>query len=102
MHSGSPFDPLSLKDKEKPIYTYYIIRQGKAKLQTSKLTSVFHHLPSVTPKQLCALAHLGCTCTGGTYEYSTKEENTFDNDLTCSSENFEAVLNLIKQKDLLE
>ena len=24
-----------------------------------KLASVFHHLPSVGPKQLCALAHLG-------------------------------------------
>ena len=28
----------------------------------SKLTLVFHHLPSDGPEQLCALAHLGCTC----------------------------------------
>ena len=26
---------------------------------------MFHHLPSVTPKQLCALAHLGYTLEGG-------------------------------------
>ena len=32
-----------------------------------KLTSVFHHLYSVGPKQLCALAHIGFTRTGGTY-----------------------------------
>ena len=29
-------------------------------------TSEFHHLPRVGPKQLCALAHLGCTCAAGT------------------------------------
>ena len=41
---------------------------GKAKSRhVSKLTSVFHHLPSVGPKQLCALAYLGCTCEAGTY-----------------------------------
>ena len=28
---------------------------------------MFHHLPSVGPKQLCALAHLGCTCEAGTF-----------------------------------
>ena len=39
---------------------YIIIRQGKAKLCCIlKLTSVFHHFPSVSPKQLCALAHRG-------------------------------------------
>ena len=31
-----------------------------------KLTSVFHHLPSVGPKQLCGLAHLRCTNDAGT------------------------------------
>ena len=28
--------------------------------------SEFHHLPRVSPKQLCALAHLGCTRAAGT------------------------------------
>ena len=37
------------------------MRQGKAKLHVLKPTSVFHHIPSVGPKQLCVLAHLGCT-----------------------------------------
>ena len=40
--------------------------RGKAKLRILELTSVFHHLPSVSPKQLCALAHLGCTREAGT------------------------------------
>ena len=40
--------------------------QGKAKLRILKLASVFDHLSSVGPKQLCALAHLGCTCEAGT------------------------------------
>ena len=42
----------------------YSARQSRAAY--IKLTSVFHHLPSVGPKQLCALAHLGCTCEAGT------------------------------------
>ena len=29
----------------------------------------FHHLPSVGPKQLCALAHLGCTRKAGIFYY---------------------------------
>ena len=44
----------------------YIIRQGKAELRILELTSVFHHLPSVDPKQMCALAHLGYTRKAGT------------------------------------
>ena len=40
------------------------IRGGK--LWTLKLTSVFHHLPCVSPKQLCALTHLVCTREAGT------------------------------------
>ena len=27
---------------------------------------MFHHLPFVSPKKLCALVHLGCTCVAGT------------------------------------
>ena len=42
----------------------YSARQSRAAY--IKLTSVFHHLPSVGPKQLCALAHLGCTREAGT------------------------------------
>ena len=42
------------------------IRQGKAKPRLLKLILVFHHLPSVGSKQLCALAHLGCTREAGT------------------------------------
>ena len=37
-----------------------------AKLYILILSSVFQHLPSVGPKQLCALAHLGCTHKVGT------------------------------------
>ena len=46
-------------------YVHYNIRQGEANLRTLKLTSVFHHLPRVGPKQLCALAHLECTLEAG-------------------------------------
>ena len=39
----------------------YITLLDMAKLRTYiKLTSVFHHFPSAGPKQLCALAPLGC------------------------------------------
>ena len=34
-----------------------------------KLTLVFHHLASVGPKQLSALAHLGCSHKVGTSYY---------------------------------
>ena len=63
MHFWSPSDSWDPPwSKAKPSYVHYIIRQGEAKLHILELTSVFHHLPSVSPKQLCALAHLGCTC----------------------------------------
>ena len=35
-------------------------------LRISKLISVFQNLPNVSTKQLCALAHLGCTHEAGT------------------------------------
>ena len=66
MHFGSPSDSWDGCGKAKPSYVQYIIRQGEAKLRILELTSVFHHLPSVGPKQLCALAHLGCTREAGT------------------------------------
>ena len=34
-----------------------------------ELNPVFHHLPSVGPKQLYSLAHLGYTHAAGTSEY---------------------------------
>ena len=47
-------------------YACYIIRQSEVKSHVSKLTQLFHYLPSFVPKQLCALAHLGCTRTAVT------------------------------------
>ena len=44
-------------------------RRGEAEVRilNFKTTwSEFHHLPRVGPKQLCALAHLGCTREAGT------------------------------------
>ena len=68
MHFGSPSntcDPWG-KVKLSYDYVYYIIRRGEAELRILELSSVFHHLPIVSPKQLCALAHLGCTHEAGT------------------------------------
>ena len=61
MQFRSPLDPWGPTGKAKLSYVHYIISQGEAKLHISNLTSVFHCLPSVGPKQLCALVHLGCT-----------------------------------------
>ena len=61
IHSWSSQDPLGPWDEKKPSYILYDIRREEAKLRILKLASVFHHLPSVSPKQLCALAHIGCT-----------------------------------------
>ena len=66
IHSWSPPDPLVPWDKEKASYIHYDIKREEAKLRILKLASAFHHLPSVGPKQLCALAHLGCTREAGT------------------------------------
>ena len=63
MHFGSPSDSWDPCGKAKPSYVQYIIRQGKAKLRILKLTSVFHHLPCVNPKQLCASAFVGAGST---------------------------------------
>ena len=49
-----------------PNYVHYIVMHVEAMLGIQKLISVFHHLPNVSPKQLCALAHLGCTHKAGT------------------------------------
>ena len=66
MHSWAPPDPWGPWDEEKLSYIHYNIRREEAKQRILKLASVFHHLPSVGPKQLCALAHLGCTREAGT------------------------------------
>ena len=44
-------------------------RRGKAKPHTLRKKAkllAFHHLPCIDAKQLCALAHLGCTREAGT------------------------------------
>ena len=61
MHFGSPLDSWDPCGKAKPSYVQYIIRQGKAELCILELTQVFHHFPSIGPKQLCALAPLEYT-----------------------------------------
>ena len=41
--------------------------EAEVRILNSKTTwSEFHLLSRVSPKQLCALAHLGCTCKAGT------------------------------------
>ena len=67
MHFGSPSDSLDPCGKVKPSYIQYIIRQGEAELRILELTSVFHHHPSVGPKQLCALPHLAYACEASTF-----------------------------------
>ena len=44
--------------KEELNYIRFNIKGGEAEVPILKLTSVCHH---VGPKQLCVLAHLGCT-----------------------------------------
>ena len=57
MHFGSPSDSRNPYSKAKLSFVYYIIMQGEAKLHVLEFNSVFHHLPSVVPKQLCPLAN---------------------------------------------
>ena len=66
MHLGSTSDFWDPCGKAKLSYVHYIIRQGKVKLRILEPTSVFHHLSSVSPKQLFALEHLECTQEAGT------------------------------------
>ena len=61
MHFGSPSDTWDQWRKVKLSYVHYIIGQGGAELGILEVSSVFQFLPSVGPKQLCLLAHLGCT-----------------------------------------
>ena len=58
--------PLVARGKVKLRSVHDDTGKGKAKLCMLKLTSKFHHLPRVGPKQLCALAHLGYTREAGT------------------------------------
>ena len=67
IYSWSPPDPFVHETRRRQVT--YIMTLGKRKLSylhILKLASVFHHLPSVGPKQLCVLAHLGCTREAGT------------------------------------
>ena len=66
MHFGSPSDSWDPCGMAKSSYVHYISRKDEAELRVLKLTSVFHHLPSVDPKQLYALAHQGYTRKAGT------------------------------------
>ena len=52
MHSRSPSHLLGLKGRQSQ--AMHILLLGRDSL-------VFHHLPTVGPKQLYELAHLGCT-----------------------------------------
>ena len=67
MHFGSPSTSGIHAARQKPSHGQYIIRQGEAELRIIELTSVFHHLQSVSAKQLCALAHRGYTREAGTF-----------------------------------
>ena len=62
MHPGSPSVPWCSLGKA--MLSYIITLLGKVKpscVLILNITSVLHHLPSVSPKQLCALEHVGCT-----------------------------------------
>ena len=62
MHFGSPTDSWDPCGKAKPSHVQYILGEVKPIcIPILELTSVFHHLPIVGPKQLNGLAHLGCT-----------------------------------------
>ena len=80
MHFGSPLDSWDQCGKAKPSYAQYIIREGEAELDILELTSVFHHLPSVGPKQLCDMANLGSTREAGTSYLNHKIANFVEND----------------------
>ena len=77
MHPGSPSHPSGTAAAEaKSRCVYSILKpHGQSSRyqvrillprQNQSTCSEFHHLPRVGPKQLCALAHLGCTRAAGT------------------------------------
>ena len=52
----------------KQSYVHYAIGQGKVELQVYLKTHISVSSPlQCVSKQLCALAHLGCTCKAGTF-----------------------------------
>ena len=69
----SPSDPKGSWGKEKLSHMHYVIWQGKAKVRILKLSSVFHHLPNIGPKQLSASEHLGYTHAAGISQYLVKD-----------------------------
>ena len=46
--------------------TKYLLPKDSTWQENIRFTPVLYYLPSVGPKQLCALAHLGCTREAGT------------------------------------
>ena len=70
MHLGSTSDPSQTTAAEaKPRYVYSILKphsQSSRGTVRASHTPVFHSVPSVGPKQLCAIAHLGSTRAAGT------------------------------------
>ena len=58
----SEFQKANQTATKKPCQTTAM--RGKAELQINNLKK--HRLPRVSPKQLCASAHLGCTRAAGT------------------------------------
>ena len=57
-HGQTSQSPIRLLLREaEPSYTYTTLKK--------------YHLPRVGPKQLCAIAHLGCTRAAGTSQYIT-------------------------------
>ena len=89
MHPGSPSDSSGTATAEaKPRYVYSIlkphgqstsskkpVRPLSCKEKRSYIYTILkkHHLPRVGPKQLCALAHLGCTHEAGTPQFLIKQ-----------------------------
>ena len=69
MHLGSPSDPSQTSAAEaKPRYVHSILKphsQSSRGTVRACHTPVFYPIPSVSPKHLCAIAHLGSTRAAG-------------------------------------
>ena len=73
-------------------YVNYNIRQGEAKLHLLKLTSVYHHLPRVSPKQLCASAHSGYFLVGVYLEIDYRKDLLKEKTIKAVAENFSLIV----------
>ena len=65
-------------DSEKYAFLVTLRPWGKAKLRIIKITSVFLHLNSISPQQLCAIAHLQYNCKAGTSQSRQKQKMFLD------------------------